>query len=372
MYRITFLLLLGWLALSCSNENREQTFSEKADEYLSTALGTSGPGGAVLVMKNDQVLFAKGYGLADLQSQEAITTKTLFNLGSITKTFVANGILMLQEEGKLSVEDPLYQYFPEFVDTSIAQKVRIKHLLTHSSGLPDNRQVSKDPDFYLTAKDAENWAPETRVESLEFEPGNGYHYSNPAFNGLALIIEKVSGQKWQDFIREKIFLPAGMRTSTITDGPHPESGVSHCYVEENGAWQEQDYGEEPTFPAAGNGGAWSSVEELALYEKALRAAVFLPAEVIAGSRTPKNEFPVTQLSSLEDQTWHLAYSWFISETAGGEKLVGHTGTQGGFYANYISVPEKEVLFILLANFPCDRQKISQQMMDWIMAENYFE
>ena len=223
-------------------------------------------------MINDSIVFSKGYGLADLETRDPITPKTLFNLGSISKTFVANGILLLAEQGKLALEDSIIKYFPEFRDKSIAQKVKIKHLLTHTSGLPDIRDVASDTVFYLTAKDAENWYPITKADSLLFEPGSQFEYSNPAYNGLALIIEKVSGMKWQQFIAEQIFKKAGMQQSTITDGPHPESGVSHAYVMNKGEWTQDDYGEEPTFAAAGNGGVWSSVEELAQYERAIRNA----------------------------------------------------------------------------------------------------
>ncbi len=96
--------------------------------------------------------------------------------------------------------------------------------------MPDIRKVSEDSIFYLTAKDAENWAPIKKTDSLEYEPGEKFNYSNPAFNALALIIEKVSGIKWQDYIQKNIMEPAGMKTSTITDGPHPRSGVSHGYL----------------------------------------------------------------------------------------------------------------------------------------------
>ena len=99
----------------------------------------------------------------------------------------------------------------------------------YTLGLPDNRQVSKDTVFYLTAKDSENWAPVTKTDTLVFESGDRFEYSNPAYNGLALIVEQVSGMKWQKFIEENIFKPSGMNTSTITDGPHPATGVSHAY-----------------------------------------------------------------------------------------------------------------------------------------------
>jgi CubicO group peptidase (beta-lactamase class C family) len=374
MKKSLFLLPLCALLWNCAPKKERVviSLSEKIDSLLTQEFNVGGPGGAVLLMKNDSIIFSNGYGLANLNTKEKITTKTLFNLGSISKTFVANGILLLQQQGKLSLEDSLIKYFPGFKNKDIAKKVKIKHLLTHTSGLPDNREVAKDTVFYLTAKDAENWAPELKVDSLEFAPGTNYHYSNPSFNGLALIIEKVSGQKWQDFIKENILKPAGMNTTTITDGSEPSSGVSHCYDKIQGQWREDDYGEEPTFAAAGNGGVWSSVEELALYEKALRSAKFLDATIIADSRTPKNNFQVRDLSSLENQDWNLGWSWFISHTENGLKLVGHAGTQGGFYANYISIPEKQILFVMVSNFPADREKISTRVMSWLKEENYLE
>lgn len=362
------------LLTACTQKKEPVTvsLSEKLDSLLVQEFGVGGPGGAVLIMKNDSTIFSRGYGLADLETKEQITPKTLFNLGSISKTFIANGILLLQQNGKLSVEDNLVKYFPDFKNKKIGEKIKIKHLLTHTSGLPDNREVGKDTVFYLTAKDAENWAPELKVDSLEFEPGTNYHYSNPAYNGLALIIEKVSGQKWQDFVSENIFKPSRMTTSTITDGPHPSSGVAHCYVKIQNQWTQDDYNEEPTFAAAGNGGVWSSIEELALYEKAIRSARFLNEASINDSQTPKNDFPVRDLSSLENQSWNLGWSWFISKTEDGLKLVGHAGTQGGFYANYISIPEKKILFVLLSNFPADREKISTRVMGWLKEENYLD
>jgi CubicO group peptidase (beta-lactamase class C family) len=372
----TRFLLIGTciaLCISCTEKKKDTSaFFTRLDSLLSKEWNGENPGGAVLVVQSGQVVFSKGFGLADLNSKEPITQKTLFNLGSISKTFIANGILLLANEGKLSVEDSLIKYFPGFKNKAIGSKIKIKHLLTHTSGLPDNRNVNTDTVFYLSAKDAENWAPELLVDSLEFEPGTNYTYSNPAFNGLALIIEKVSGEKWQDFIKKRIFEPAGMANSTITDGPHPAQGVSHGYVKVHGQWTEDDYGEEPTFAAAGNGGVWSSLEELHLYEKALRSFRLLDSAALADSQTAKNNFPVQTLSSLEDQTWNIGWSWFIGQTGKGVKLVGHSGTQGGFHCNYISIPEKEILFVMLSNFPCERQQISSWVLTNLEKESWLE
>ncbi|MBL7849762.1 MAG: beta-lactamase family protein [Cyclobacteriaceae bacterium] len=365
MKRMALLLLLA--AASCSSPDTRQDFSAELDEFIAGQVEPNGPGGAVLVMKDTSVVLAKGYGLADLASGEKITPQTLFNLGSISKTFVAYGILILQAEGKLSVNDSLEKYFPEFKNKEIARRVRIKHLLTHTSGLPDNRQVNRDTVFYLTANDAQNWHPVTQTDTLVFEPGTQYEYSNPAFNGLALIIEQVSGMKWQAFIAQRIFQPSGMISSTITDGAHPTSGVAHGYTRIGGKWREDDFGEEPTFCAAGNGGVWSSVEELARYELALRKATFLDGATIDSSAIVK-KFP--QWTSPEPP--FIGWSWFIDRTPDGHKVICHTGHQGGFAAYYISVPSQGILAVVLYNAPYDVYAFRERLFMLLASHGWLE
>ena len=367
MQRI-FAFILLFLLISCAvKEDQSRNFKEQVDRFFQQKFLANGPGGAVLVRKGDHIVFARGYGLSDLETKERITTKTLFNLGSISKTFVANAILILQEQGKLSVEDSLYKYFPDFKNKEIAQKVKIRHLLTHTSGLPDNREVSKDTVFYLFAKDLENWKPIMQTDSLLFEPGTRYEYSNPAFNGLALIVEQVSGVKWQEFVTTTILIPSGMVKSTITDGAHPESEVSHAYIQVGGQWREDDYGEEPTFPAAGNGGVWSSVEELVLYEQSLRRGTFLKQETIKQSQSL-----ISQPQWLDSIAPARGWSWEIKQTNDSMKIVSHHGTQGGFVANYISIPEKEILFIILCNAPYPDEAYTAQVMQWLREANWLD
>jgi CubicO group peptidase (beta-lactamase class C family) len=324
------------------------------------------PGGAVLIAKNDRIVYKKGFGIADINTKELITTKTLFNLGSISKTVVAYGILQLAEAKKLSLNDDLYKYFPDFKNTAIAKKIKLYHLLTHTSGLPDSRKVNEEHQFYLTAKDEENFAPLKQTDQLEFEPGTRYKYSNPAFNGLALIIEKVTGRKWQEYITENIFERAGMTTSTITDGAHPASGVSHGYIlNEQNKFEELDYGEEPTFAAAGNGGVWSNVEELWLYEKAIQKNLFLSREWIERSRTL---YPFTGWK--DELPSRLGLSWFLTKEAG-LAMIGHTGSQGGFISDYIWLPEKKIFYVLLCNFPKPIKEIRTKLFGLLEQHGWF-
>jgi CubicO group peptidase (beta-lactamase class C family) len=340
------------------------------DAFFRARFPADGPGIAVLIAKRGETVFSAGYGLADLETREPITTHTLFNLGSLSKTFVSNAILILQDRGKLSVDDTLARYFPGFAHPELAEQVRLRHLLTHTSGLPDNRRVDENPDFYLTARDAENWAPVMKADAFDFEPGSRYAYSNPAFDALALIVEQVSGTRWQSFVHDAIFVPAGMETSTITDGPHPDSGVAHGYVKENGAWKEYDYGEYPTFAAAGNGGVWSSVDELAKYELALRDGTFLSKETIADSRTVKT-FP--NWTSTDPAT--VGWSWFIEEFHGILEI-GHTGHQAGFLTQYQVVPAKDVLIVFLINGHDDTPEsfkvVNAELHRWLGEHNWLD
>lgn len=355
------------LITSCNSSKKQENQIATLDSLFSKEFTGGEPGGAILIMHGVDTIFKKGYGLADLETKKPITPKTLFNLGSISKTFVANAILILQAEGKLSVEDDMSKYFPYFKNEAIAHKVKIKHLLTHTSGLPDNRQIRTDSIFYLTAKDQENWYPVTQTDTLVFEPGTHYEYSNPAYNGLALIIEQVSQMKWQAFVAEKIFKPAGMKISTITDGAHPETGVAHSYLNRGGKWIEKDYGEEPTFAAAGNGGVWSNIEELAAYEQSLKNGTFLNDSLIIRSRT------ITPWENWMDAIPpFIGWSWFIDETPDGLKTVGHTGSQGGFLCNYVTIPDKEIHFVILCNTPRDVDGYTKFVTNWLIKNNYLK
>ncbi|MDH7445947.1 serine hydrolase domain-containing protein [Aquimarina sp. 2201CG14-23] len=345
---------------SCGQQKTtpKKTITTALDSIFSKEFPLDQPGASVLLIKGDTILFEQSYGLANIETKEKITSNTVFNTGSISKTFVSNGILILQEKGLLSVEDSIYKYFPDFDTPEIAQKVKIKHLLSHTSGLPDLRNVHKNIDFFITAKDTANFEPIKRADYLLFEPGEKFAYSNPSYNGLALIIEQVTNQKWQQFIIDNIFVPSGMNTSKITDGDHPKKGVAHAYIKDStDKFIEYDYGEVPTFAASGNGGIWSSVKELAKYEIALRNHTFLSEKTVKQSRT-----------IFKPKAWNdtisptIGYSWFIGtkgiirspiEKEYTTKIVSHTGSQGGFRAFFVSFPEKEITYIMLANRPVD-------------------
>jgi len=348
-------ILIILLLAACKHGSEVDPFVAEMDSLLVSEFSEGEPGASFLVKKADSIVYLKSYGLADLETKEEITPNTLFNIGSISKTFVAYGILQLVEEKLVSPDDSIYEYFPDFDNPQVSKKVRIKHMLSHTSGLPDIRDNYGDSIFYLTANDVENFEPLKRAQKLNFEPGERYEYSNPAFNGLALVIEQVAELKWQEYIRDNIFIPSGMNTSTITDGSHPETGVAHAYTREGSSWVEYDYGECPKFAAAGNGGVWSSVLELANYEKAIQENVFLEEELVDLSRTVF--YPSNWADTIEP---FIGFSWFLDQDflfrgqhSFDVDFVYHTGSQGGFLSIYLVIPEKDILFIGLFNRPSE-------------------
>jgi CubicO group peptidase (beta-lactamase class C family) len=156
--------------------------------------------------------------------------------------------------------------------------------------------------------------------------------------------------------------PSGMKTSTITDGPYPESGVAHGYLFDGKKYFEKDYGEEPTFAAAGNGGVWSSVEELWKYEQAIQKNVFLDSAWIKKART------VYSFSNWKDSTpAFIGLCWFITKT-NNEDMIGHTGSQGGFRADYVWLPGKKIFYVILCNTPKPLGEIRKKVLNIALKE----
>lgn len=356
------ILLLIFFIISCINcfsqMKNDQLLKEKLDSAFATIFNPGEPGGSVFIQQGDKILYSKSFGLADLKKKIKYTSKTVQNIGSISKTFVAYGILILQNEGKLSIDDNLLKYFPDFKNKEIAKKITIKNLLTHTSGLPDTREVERDSVFYLTAKDEEIWAPLKLTDTLNFEPGSNYEYSNPAYDGLALIIEKVSKMKWQVFIKKNIFEPAKMLNSKITDGAYPSKNVAHGYRKINGQWEEYDYGEYPTFAAAGNGGVWSSIEDLRRYVEAIKKYSFTDSATIKLSEEPWHP---KNWSGENPPTKGLV--WFKHEPNDKTIVIEHSGSQGGFRAHVLMISHPDITIIWLTNSDRSISEIADIMLE---------
>src|SRR5262249_5401568 len=155
----------------------------------------------VLVARKERVLFKRAYGMANYELQVPNSTATRFHLASVSKPFTAMAILQLQEQGKLSVSDPVSRFVPEFPG---GDRITVEHLLTHTSGIPNVNNFPDYDDFARSPHTLEQLVAKFAGVPLDFQPGSDYRYSNSNYNLLALILEKVSGEKYGDYVQKRI------------------------------------------------------------------------------------------------------------------------------------------------------------------------
>jgi CubicO group peptidase (beta-lactamase class C family) len=216
---VFFLLIPLTLMVSCKN-NPEKEQVAKLDQLCASLFPADEPGAAVLVLKGDDILFDKGYGFADIDTKVPIDGNTFFNIASVSKQFTAVAILQLAEQVKLSLEDPVSKYFPEF-KAPFWKDIQIKHLLSHSSGVPDARGgIPRELKIKGDEALAMSYLPD--LDHLHFQPGTAYEYINPTFVLCGAIVEKVTGQPFVDYVAENIFRPAGMKRTLYFDPAHQE------------------------------------------------------------------------------------------------------------------------------------------------------
>ena len=230
----------------------------------------------MLIAKDGKPIFSEAYGLADREHKTPNTLKTRFRIGSMNKMFTAVATLQLVQAGKLELNDPLGKYLTDYPNKNVATKVTIHHLLTHTGGTGD----IFGPDFdthRLELRTLQDYVKLYGKRDLKFEPGSQWDYSNYGFVLLGVIIEKVSGQSYYDYVREHIYVPAGM-TST---GSEPEDqavsdrSVGYTKMDSSGQWKPNT----DSLPYRGTsaGGGYSTVEDLAHFAAALEANKLLNA-----------------------------------------------------------------------------------------------
>jgi CubicO group peptidase (beta-lactamase class C family) len=232
--------------------------AERAFEKVTKAYVAPGPGCAAAVSLNGEVVFEKAFGLADLEHNVPNTTQTIFESGSVAKQFTAAALILLQQDGKLNIDDPVRKYIPELPD--YGSPLTIRHLLNHTAGLRDwgtvlsltgagrgERVVTQDLAFDVI----------THQRALDFTPGAEYSYSNSGYNLAAIIVERVSKQKFPAFVEERLFKPIGMQNSSWRDDyQRIVAGRAQAYSRQgNGPWRLNM----PFMNVYGNGGMLTTV-----------------------------------------------------------------------------------------------------------------
>lgn len=350
---------------SCTNhsDNRERVIAE-CDKMFTKLYPENEPGAAVLIMKDDSIIFEKGYGIADMEKMTPIDGNTFFCIASVSKQFSAVALMMLAEEGKLSLDDTVEKWFPEF-ESPLMSKITLRHLLSHTSGIPDSRDRT-DRNFVLTSTDTQSYAYISKLTELNFEPGTAYEYMNPTFQLMYTIIERASGIQFDQFMREKIFTPAGMEEATYFEAEKFIPHMAHGYLfnENTKVYDEFDYGEESFFASKADGGLYTSVREFTKWEKALRDNLFISKELKEEAHSPKIE--------IKDIPYnYYGYGWFIEQKPDYPVKVYHTGDNGGFQIFAGRYPEQNILYLVFSNRnDRDREKTASQMEEIFKNEGW--
>ncbi len=310
---------------------------------------TGSPGLAVVVLKNGEVVFQQGYGLANLETRAAITTDTDFRLASFTKQFTATCIMLLVHDGKLSYDDPLTKIFPGF--PAYGNAITVRMLLTHISGLKDYEDLyaaqfpGVDDRKVPQIKDAQIFGLMEKQTSTDFPPGTQWRYSNTGYAMLAMIVEKVSGKPFGEFLRERIFTPLGMKNTLAyekgkNEVPHRALG----YTSKDGKWIEAD--QSSTSAVLGDGGIYSNVEDLAKWDRALREHTLLTAAEMQAALTPVK---VPDGAKTDDgDPAQYGFGWFLDPYKG-RKRMWHSGTTTGFRTFIERFADEGLTIIILCN-----------------------
>ncbi|MGD9401508.1 MAG: serine hydrolase domain-containing protein [bacterium] len=297
----------------------------KLDEYLNR-IAPYGFSGAVLVARDGETVLNKGYGLAMRSGGVANTSETVFSTGSITKQFTAAAIMVLEMQGKLNTGDKVSEHLGGVPHNKV--DITLHHLLTHTAGV----LFSTGDDYTIAHRD--DTVKKILDSPLEFTPGERFEYSNAGYTLLAAIIEIVSGQPYEEFLREHLFEPAGMKFTGYRLPAWDERVVAHCYVgdADNGTPLEKDY---PYWNLIGNGGILSTTGDLLKWHEALMGDDILSAGAKAKLYTPE----------LND----YSYGWEVLETDRGTLIQHGGGSTLGNAAELRRYVDAGVVTVVFAN-----------------------
>src|SRR5215216_3458781 len=181
------------------------------DALLQAAYQPNEPGAAVIALKDQQPVFRKGYGLANLELHVPITPDTVFRLASVTKQFTAVAILMLMEQGKLALQDPITRFLPDYPTHD--HTITVEHLLTHTSGIRSYTDMPEWPPLWRKDFSVGELIDSFKDQPMQFAPGTRWAYNNSGYVLLGAIIEQLSGLSYAQFVQQHIFEPLGMRQS---------------------------------------------------------------------------------------------------------------------------------------------------------------
>jgi CubicO group peptidase (beta-lactamase class C family) len=331
------LVTLTLLLAACATGGRMRDRQAAIDAVMHAYSDPRGPGASVLVISDGAVVASRSYGLADLEAGSAVTPHTNFRLASVTKQFTAMAILMLSERGKLSLDDPLSHFFPEFPPYGAG--ITIRQLLTHTSGLPDYEDYLPAG---LTAplRDADVLRIVEENPRPRFAPGAAYSYSNSGYSLLSLIVARISGKTFATFLQDEIFAPLGMTGSVAFEsGISTVSDRAYGYSRSATGWIRTD--QSLTSSVLGDGGIYTSIADLAKWDRELSSPRIIRPETL------QQAFTAAVRTDLPGDVGY-GFGWRIGHYHG-HHAVWHTGETIGFRNAILRLSDKRLTIVVLTN-----------------------
>lgn len=336
MTKFPAILLASLSLLQASNALAEAPLEQRLDAALAPMFKPDWPGATVIVTRDGKPVFRKAYGLANIPEGTPMQPDMLLRIGSVTKQFTAVGIMMLAEQGKLSLKDDIRKYLPEFPDKG--QAITIEHLLQHTSGIPNYTALKAFrglPDQGVTTAMVVDIF---KNEPLDFAPGERHSYSNSGYFLLGVIIEKVSGMKYADFVAKNIFEPLGMK-DTAHEG-FERSAKRRIKGYRLSKDKIVPVSEIDVTLAYAAGALVTTVDDMARWDAAVSSGKLLkPA-------TWTQAFTACRLP--QGAPCNYGYGWNIG-TLAGHKMVHHGGSIPGFTAQALRLPDDKVFVAVLTN-----------------------
>ena len=334
---------------------------KKLDAIFAGATSREEPGLAVLVKKNGEIIFERGYGVRDLRTKAAIDSLTNFRLASVTKQFTAMAIMLLVHDGKLRYDEPLTEVFAGF--PSYGKRITIRNLLNHTSGLPDYEDLM---DAEEKARARSIWSRERQIRDSEvlrllekesrgkFPPGTKWEYSNCGYVILGLIVSKISGESFADFLRQRIFSPLKMNhTLVFVKSENEITNRAYGHSRRDGVLVETD--QSSTSATQGDGGVYSNVEDLAKWDNALRDHTLLSEKEFQAALAPPKLPAGAERKLAEDAPESMrgrgvayGFGWFL-DLQGPQPLMWHYGETMGFKTAIQRYTRDNLTIIILCN-----------------------
>lgn len=348
-----FLLVYLYVILSVSTYAQQfsQLDEHFIDSFMNANYKTGEPGAVIMIAKNGRTVFKKGYGLANLELNVSNKPDYVFRIGSMSKQFTAICVLKLAQDGKLNLQDDIRKYLPNY--NTHGRDITIANLLSHTSGIRNINEVKNFPEIAVSNQSPHELLNYFMNDSLAFEPGTDWKYSNSNYMIAGLIVEKVSGLSLSEFLQRNIFNPLGMTHTCVGNYDRIIKNAVNGYdraLEKDNFKPAIYMGWIYTF---GHGNITSNLHDLLKWDNALYTDKIIKSEWLKKAWTP---FELT-----DGRIAHYGFGWSINNFHG-IKLIEHDGGINGFSSDGIRVPSKKLYIVILSNKPStDQDRIAQSI-----------